>query len=58
VRPSKDPAREPLSFTNEAEEEVLGLNRNTAKLGGLIAGEKEHAPRSFRVTFEHPDSYV
>ena len=58
VRPSKNPAREPLSLTNEPEQEVLGLNRDTAKLGGLIAGEKEHAPRSFRVAFEHPDSYV
>ena len=58
VRPGKNPAREPLALANEPEQQVLGLNRNTAKLGGLIAGEKEHAPRSFRVAFEHPDSYV
>jgi len=27
-------------------------------LARLVAGEEEHAPRSFGVTFEHPVTYV
>ena len=54
VRAREDPARQPLALANQAQQQVLGLNRDAAELGGLVAGEEKHAPRSFRVAFEHP----
>ena len=44
----------PLPSRIKPEEQVLGLNRDAAELTGLVAREEQHAPRSFRVTFEHP----
>ena len=54
VRAREDPARQPFAFANQAEQEVLGLNRDAAELAGLIAGEEENPSRPFRVAFEHP----
>ncbi len=58
VGAGKNPAREPFALADQSEEKVLGLNRNASELARLVAGEEEHAPRSFRVTFEHPVTYV
>jgi hypothetical protein len=54
VRARKDPARQPLPLANQAEEQVLGLNRDAPELARFVAGEKEHPPCSFGVAFEHP----
>ena len=54
VRARKDAARQPLALANQAEEQMLGLNRDAAELAGLIAGEEENPSRPFRVAFEHP----
>ena len=54
VRARENPARQPLSFADQAEQEVLGLNRDAAELAGLIAREEEHPSRPFCVPFEHP----
>ena len=54
VRAREDPARQPLAFANQAEQQVLGLNRDAAELAGLVAGEEENPPRPFGVPFEHP----
>jgi len=37
---------------------VFGLDGNTAKLTRLVAGEKQHPPGSFCVSFEHPGTRV
>ena len=58
MRAREDPARQPFTLADQAKEEVLGLNRDASELACLVAGEKEHSPRSFRVTFEHPVTYV
>ena len=58
VGPRKDAAREPLALPNQPKQEVLGLDRNAAELARFVAGEEQHAPRSFRVAFEHPVTYV
>jgi hypothetical protein len=54
MRAGKDPAREPFALANQAEEQVLGFDRDAAELGRFIPCEEQHAPRPFRVTFEHP----
>ena len=54
VRAGEDPARQPLALANQPQQEVLGFDRDAAELTGLVAREEEHAPRSFRVAFEHP----
>ena len=54
VRTSKNPARQPFSFANQAEKEVLGLNRDAPELAGLISGKEENPSRPFRIAFEHP----
>ena len=54
VRASKNPARQPFSFANQAEKEVLGLNRDAPELAGLISGKEENPSRPFRIAFEHP----
>ena len=56
VRAREDAAGQPLALANQSEEEVLGLNRDAAELGGLVAREEQHASRTFRVAFEHPVS--
>ena len=57
MRAGEDPARKSLAFANQAQQEMLGLDRNAAELTGLVAREEEDPPRSFRVTFEHPVTY-
>jgi hypothetical protein len=42
VRPGEDPAGQPLSLANQAEQEVLGFNRDAAELTRLVSGEKEN----------------
>ena len=54
VRAREDAAGEPLAFADQAEEQMLGLDRNAAELAGLISGEEENPSRPFRVAFEHP----
>ena len=54
VRPGKDAAGEALALPDESEEQMFGLYRDAAQLTGFVACEEQHAPRSFRVTFEHP----
>ena len=54
VRARENPAGEPLAFANQAEQEVLGLDRDAAELTGLVAGEEENSPGPFGVPFEHP----
>ena len=54
VRPREDPARQPLALADQAEEQVLGFDRNAPELAGFIAREEEDAPRSFGVPLEHP----
>ena len=58
MRARKDPARQPLALADQSQQEVLGLNGDAAELAGFVAREEEHAPRSFRVAFEHPVTYV
>ena len=57
MRAREDAARQPFPLADQPEEQVLGLDRNAAELAGLVARKEEHAPRSFRVTFEHPVTY-
>ena len=54
VRARKNPARQSLAFANQPQQQVLGLDRRAAELCGFVAGEEQHAPRSFRVAFKHP----
>ena len=54
MRPREDPAGEPLALANQAQQEVLGLNRDAAELTGLVSGEEENSPGPFGVPFEHP----
>ena len=56
VGPGEDPAGQAFAFPNEAQQQMLGLDRNAPELACLVAGEEEHAPRSFGVPFEHPAS--
>ena len=46
----------PLPFADQPEQQVLGLDGIAAELAGLVAGEEENPPGSFRVPFEHPDT--
>jgi len=41
VRESEDAAREPFAFTNQPEQEMLGLNGHAAELAGLESSEEE-----------------
>ena len=54
VRAREDPAGQAFAFANQAEKEMLGLNRDAAELAGLVAGEEENSPGPFGVPFEHP----
>jgi hypothetical protein len=54
MRARKDSARQPLAFTYQSEEQMLGLNGDAAELAGLIAGKEENPSRPFRIAFEHP----
>ena len=54
----EDPAGQALSFSDQAEEQVLRLNRDAPELARFVAGKKQHPPRSFRIPLEHPAAYV
>src|SRR5436309_6267252 len=43
----EDSASQAFTFPNQAQEEVLGLNRNAAELAGLVAGEEKYSPGPF-----------
>jgi hypothetical protein len=45
MRAGKDPAREPFALANQAEEQVLGFNRDAAEL--FLPCRKQHAARPF-----------
>ena len=51
---AEEAAGEPLALADQAEQQVLGLNGDTAQLAGFIAGKEENPSRTFRVPFEHP----
>ena len=53
MRAGENPARQPLAFSNQAQEQVLGLNGIAAELAGLVTGEEEYATGSFGIPFEH-----
>src|SRR3954470_1048880 len=54
MRSRENSAGESLAFTNQAQQEVLGFNRDAAELAGLVTGEEENSPGPFGVPFEHP----
>ena len=54
VGPREDAAGQPLALADQAQQEVLGFDRDAAELTRFVPGEEEDAPRSFRVAFEHP----
>src|SRR5207344_3385313 len=56
MRTGKNPAGKALTFPDQSEEEMFGLNGVAAKLAGLVPGEEEHATGTFGVPFEHPAS--
>src|SRR4029453_4152105 len=58
MRARENPARQPFTLADQAPGKGVGLNGDASGLACLVAGEEEHAPRSFRVTFEHPVTYV
>ena len=54
VRAGEDAAGQALALADQAQQQVLGLDRDAPELAGLVAGEEEHPPRPFGVPFEHP----
>ena len=46
----KNPAGQPFAFANQAEQQVLGLNRDASELTGLVTGEEENSSWPFRCT--------
>ena len=54
VRARKNPARQALAFADQAEQEMLGLNRNATQLAGFVAGEEKDSSGPFGIPFEHP----
>ena len=53
VRAREDPAGQALTLADEAQQEVLGFNRDAAELTRLVASEEEDASGPFGVPFEH-----
>src|SRR5438309_6708961 len=53
VRAGEDAACEPFAFTNQPEQEMLGLNGNAAELAGLVTGAEEYSSSPWGVPFEH-----
>src|ERR1051325_2169960 len=53
MRARENPTREAFAFTNQSEQQVLGLNRRTAELRRLVASNKENTTRTFRIAFKH-----
>ena len=58
VGTGKDPARQALALTNQAEQQVLGLDLRAAKLRGLVPGEEQDPAGALRVAFEHFPSQI
>ena len=54
VRAREDPARQAFAFANQAEQQVLGLDRDAAQLAGFVPGEEKDSSSPFGVPFEHP----
>jgi len=40
-------------FVNQAEQQVLALDRGAAKLAGFVPGEKDDSPRPLCESFKH-----
>ena len=49
----EDAGGQPLALADEAEEEVLRLDRVAAQLAGFVAGEEDHPTGTLRITFKH-----
>ena len=58
MRARKDAAGQALPFSNQPQEEMLGLNRNAPELAGFVTGEEKYSSCPFGVPFEHPGTYV
>ena len=54
VRALENAARQPLAFTDQAEQEVLRLDRDAPQLAGFVAREEKNPARPFCIAFEHP----
>src|SRR5947207_12343011 len=54
MRAGEDPAGQAFPLANEAQEQMLGLDRDAAELAGLVAGEEKDSPGPFGIAFEHP----
>ena len=52
VRPKK-PVGQCLVLADQAQQQVFSLDVWAAKLAGLVAGEEDHPPGFFGVTFKH-----
>ena len=44
---------ERLVFAQQAQQQMLGLDARAAELAGLVAGEEDHSPGFFGITFKH-----
>jgi len=53
VRPTENAGRQPLPLPDQSQQQVLGFNRDAAKLTGFVPGEEKDPPRPFRIPFEH-----
>src|SRR5262249_29438902 len=54
VRAREDPAGQALPLADEAQQKVLGFDRDAPELAGLVPGKEENPSCPFRVPFEHP----
>ena len=54
MRAGENAAGQPFAFANQAEQEVLGLNRDASELTRLVTGEEKNSSGPFGVPFEHP----
>jgi len=50
---AEKPIGQVLVFADKTQQQVFGLDRGTAELAGLVAGEEYDATRSFRISFKH-----
>ena len=54
VRAREDPARQTFTFPDESEQQVLGFNRHTPELTGLVPGKEENSSCPLGVPLKHP----